>query len=52
MDRSLPAKVPHGAEPAPSAEIVELGDAKALTKGWENMEASEANPLRPTRPPA
>ena len=32
-----------------SLDLVDLGDAKALTKGWENLPAPEANPVRPTR---
>ncbi len=30
-------------------DVADLGDAKDLTKGWENLPAPEANPVRPTR---
>jgi hypothetical protein len=30
-------------------EVVDLGEAKELTKGWQDLPAPEANPVRPTR---
>jgi hypothetical protein len=36
---------------APQLQVVELGDAKALTKGSLNLPAPEDNPARPTRQP-
>jgi len=30
-------------------DVVDLGDAKELTKGWDALPAPEANPVRPTR---
>lgn len=39
-------QVPQPETPA----VVDLGDAKALTQGWDNQVIPEANPLRPTRP--
>jgi hypothetical protein len=36
---------------APELEVVELGDAKAQTKGFLALPAVEDNPARPTRQP-
>ena len=51
MDKSSTPKTQNGEEATKPAEVVELGDAKALTKGMLNLSLVEANPARPTRSP-
>ena len=49
FQRNLKEFVMNQAPQTPTLDVVDLGDAKALTKGWENLPAPEANPVRPSR---
>ena len=51
MNSTLQPGEPEGAQSQKPVELVDLGNAKALTQGWANLEECESHPTLSTRPP-